>query len=123
MFGWKTTPGVSPGSFLEKKALESLQFCKRAKTTTLFDRGDYRYLTKLVAFFLGEETENFHFRQPGAHHEARFLADCSYLLVICMTQNIISNNDKMQSLVTEEKRRQLKIACTYIACFHAQMFL
>ena len=51
MFGWKTTPGVSPGSFLEKKALESLQFCKRAKTANVFDSGDYRYLTKLVAFF------------------------------------------------------------------------
>ena len=61
---------------------ETAQFCKTALLQGIFQRGDYKYLTKLTAIYLGVEVEKFKFLQPGANHEARFMADCLYLLVL-----------------------------------------
>ena len=80
--------------------MESRQFCKKFMTSNTFDREDYKYLNELVLLFLREELRQFHFRQPGAHYEARFLADCNYLLVIYMNQDILKHYDNMQSLIT-----------------------
>ena len=48
------------------KAIECRQYCKT------FDRGDYKYLNKLVLLFLGEESRQLHCRHPRVHYEARF---------------------------------------------------
>ena len=84
-FSWES-PHIIPGSLLYNLAIEDKEFCITALNRNTFPRGDYRYLCELVAFFLGADRD-FRFRQPGAFHEARFLADCNYLLILYMTQN------------------------------------
>ena len=76
------------------------QYCKKLMNSNTFIKIFKKYLNELVLLFLREELRQFHFRQPGAHYEARFLADCNYLLVIYMNQDILKHYDNMQSLIT-----------------------
>ena len=76
-FDW-SQDAFRPGSLLFKLALDTKEFCITALYKNTFQRGDYKYLCELMAFFLGAELSNFSFKQPGAHHEARFMADCIY---------------------------------------------
>ena len=70
-------------------------------TYNTFDRGDYKYLYELAFLFFGEESMQLHCHQPRAHHEARFLVDCNYLLVIYKNQDILKHYDNMHSLVKD----------------------
>lgn len=114
-FDWER-PEVSPGTLLYELALETKEFCKTALVRGVFQRGDYRYLTELTAFFLGVKVDNFTFHQPGAHHQARFMADSLYLLVMQMTQKHI------QGLSSSDINR-LSLATDYISCYHTLFFL
>ena len=41
-------------------------------------RDDYKELAELTLVLLGENVLNFSFKQPGAHHKARFMANVIY---------------------------------------------
>ena len=105
------TAGKDYTSVLMKKAMDINQYCKKFMNSNTFDRRDYKYLNELALLFLGEELRQFHFRQPGAHMKLGFWQ----IVTICY--------DNMQFLVKDENIEQMRIACTYIACFHAQMFI
>ena len=79
-------PEFCPGTLLHKLLKETLEFCNTALAMSTFERGDHKYLCQLVVVFLGGHIEKFRFKQPGAHHQARWFADCIYLLVIRMTE-------------------------------------
>lgn len=66
--------------------------------------------------YLGGEVTNFQFLQPGAHHQARFMADCLYLLTMQMTRNMNPN-------LCNSSLKMLSQATDYIVYFHAQYFL
>lgn len=113
-FPWKSRFLIK-GSLLHSLAVEAKEFFSTALIRDTFHRRDYTYLCQLVAFFLGAEVD-FRFRQPGAFHEARFLADCNYILVLYMTQNY-------HQILDEENLMNIQVATIYIACFHAKMFI
>jgi hypothetical protein len=84
-------------------AKEALKFGSRALSPETFARGDYRKLCELFVFFyLGGDVPGFHFHQPGACHEARFMADALYILTLRMTQ-------KIANLLNEEEKNMLEI--------------
>ena len=56
-------------------AKSALQYGERALKIGVFARGDYKKLCELMIFYLGGKVTNFHLHQPGACHEARFMAD------------------------------------------------
>ena len=118
-FDW-SQDAFRPGSLLFKLALDTKEFCITALHKNTFQRGDYKYLCELMAFFLGAELSNFSFKQPGAHHEARFMADCIYLLVIQMTQKYHPADSET---VGKNTINHLKVATNYIVFFHGLVFL
>jgi hypothetical protein len=71
-FIWKT---LQVGSPLYEIAKEALEYGSRVLSLETFARGDYRRLYELFVFYLGGDIPGFHFHQPGACHEARFMAD------------------------------------------------
>ncbi|XP_047140548.1 uncharacterized protein LOC124815791 [Hydra vulgaris] len=118
-FNW-TQDAFRHDSLLYKLASNTKEFCTTALGESIFQRGDYRYLCGLLVFFLGAQLPNFSFKQPGAYREARFMANCIYLLVIQMTQ--------MYYLVDSESGNitmlsNLKAATNYIVFFHGFFFL
>ena len=80
-------PEFAFGTLFYNLANETMEFCTTALKANIFDRGDYKYLCQLVAFYLGADLLNSRFLQPGAHHEARFMTDSLYLLAMQMTKN------------------------------------
>ena len=76
------------GSQLYNIAKEALDFGKLDLALGVFGRGDYRKLCELFVYFLGGDVPGFKFHQPGACHEARFMADGLYLLTLHLTKNI-----------------------------------
>ena len=97
-------------------AIKAKDYCEKMMLERKFQRGDYEYLNKLIYFYLGGEIPNFKFRQPSACHEARFMSDSLYILVLFMTSNILELLDESQI----EKFKQLS---NYIALFHGPNFL
>jgi hypothetical protein len=59
-FDW-TQDAFRPDSLLYKLASDTKEFCITALRESTFQRGDYRYLCELLAFFLGAELPNFSF--------------------------------------------------------------
>ncbi len=101
----------------EKKfALEAKELCQNLLEKKSFKRGDYEYLVTLCYIYLGGEVTNFKFRQPGGCHEARFMADSLYILVLNMTHGILN-------ILNETELNQMKTLCDYIAIFHGPYFL
>ena len=76
----------------------------------------YEYLIKLIYIFLGGKIHKFTFRQPSACHEARFMADSLYILVLYMTSDIISQ-------LKEDLKPNFKLLAEYISIFHGIYFL
>ena len=68
-FDWSK---LQVGSPLYDIAREALEFGQRALVTGVFARKDYRKLSEMYVFYLGEDVHGFHFHQPGACHEARY---------------------------------------------------
>src|SRR6218665_538197 len=96
--------GVQVGSELHNMALETLQFGQRALELNAFARGDYKKVCELfvVGLYLGSKVNNFLFHQPGACHEARFLADALYLFILQMTKKLtnIMNKEEEEMVQT-----------------------
>ena len=82
-FNWPQD-AFRPSKLLYQLAVDTKEFTAPHKNT--FQRGDYKYLCELLAFFLGAESPKFLIKQPGAHYDARFMADSLYSLVLQMTQ-------------------------------------
>ena len=72
-------------------------------------------MVKLILVFLGHDVPGFRFNQPGAHHSARWLADCLYHLKITMTSNYTDYD--------EDIMKQIILATEYIVLFHAKFYL
>ena len=87
IFDWSN---LQVGSALHTLSTEALEFGERALAWGTFARGDYRKLCELFVYYLDGpgSVPNFMFHQPGACHEARFMADSLYLLTLQMTQKI-----------------------------------
>lgn len=83
-------------------ALETLQFGQRALELNTFAHGDYKKVCELFVVYLGGEVNNFLFHQPGACHEARFLADALYLFILQMTKKLtnIMNKEEEEMVQT-----------------------
>jgi len=109
-----------PGTVLHQLAMQTKEFCTTALKRDIFARGDYKYLCELLAYFLGADIPNFSFKQPGAHHDARFMADCLYLLVLQMTQKYHPADSET---VREDTLKKLVDATNYIVFFHGIFFL
>jgi hypothetical protein len=109
-FRW-SQDAFRPGTLLHQLAEETKDFCITALKRNIFQRGDYRYLCELLAFFLGADIPDFSFKQPGAHHDARFMADCLYLLVLQMTQKYFPVESE---LVCVDTLKKLETATSYI---------
>ena len=114
-FDWNK-PDFAFGTLFYNLANETMEFCTTALKANTFDRGDYKYLCQLVAFYLGADLLNIRFLQPGAHHEARFMADPLYLLAMQMTKNY-----NKQLSINEIK--MIQDATDYIVIFHCLFFL
>ena len=104
------------GSVLRTVAEEAKTFLTNATTDIVFSRNDYGIVCKLASFFLGVEVQDFKFHQPGACHEARFLADAIYILTLYMTKDI-------SNILTEKEVLQLKDASLFIAICYVPWFL
>ena len=104
------------GGLLWHSVHQTKVYCEVALRRDTFQRGDYKYLCQLVAFFLGAEVPNFQFLQPGAHHQARFMADCLYLLAMQMTSPLNPNLSKDNLDILER-------STDFIVFFHAAYFL
>jgi hypothetical protein len=118
-FNW-SQDAFRSGTLLHQLALETKEFCSTALKRETFQRGDYKYLCELLAFFLGADIPNFSFKQPGAHHDARFMADSLYLLVLQMTQKYHPSDSET---VNAETLKMLQAATNYIVFFHGLFFL
>jgi len=109
-----------PGTLLHQLELETKEFCTTALHSDTFQRGDSKYLCELLAFFLAADLAKFSFRQPGSHHDAGFMADCLYLLVLQMKQNY---HPSKSETVTAYTLNMLKSATNYIVSFNGLFFL
>ncbi|XP_065681034.1 uncharacterized protein LOC101235214 isoform X1 [Hydra vulgaris] len=96
-------------------AKTALKFEETALNENIFKRGDYKNLCQLFVYYLGGYVPGIKFYQPGACHEARFMADAIYLLTLEMTKDI-SNimNEKEKEMVTTAS---LFISLTYCPWF------
>ena len=112
-FNWSK---LQTGSPLYEITRDALEYGQWALKLGLFARGDYRKLCELVVYYLGGHVPDFHFHQPGACHEARFMADALYLLTLRMT-------DKIAKVMNEEERNMVETAAFFVASCHSPWFL
>jgi hypothetical protein len=118
-FNW-SQDAFRPGTLLHQLVLETKEFCTTTLHRETFQRGDYKYLCELFAFFLGAELTSFSFKQPGAHHDARFMADCLYLLVIQMTHKYHTTES---DTVKTDTLQMLLATTNHIVFLHGLFFL
>ena len=78
----------------------------------MFARGDFKKLRELVVFYLGGEVPNFNLHQPGACHEARFMADEIYLLTLKITS-------KIAHVMTEEDKSMVHTLAFFVSICQA----
>lgn len=97
-------------------ALEALQFGQRALELNTFARGDYKKVCELFVVYLGGEVNNFLFHQPGACHEARFLADALYLFTLQMRK-------KLTNIMNKEEEEMVQTSSFFISVCYAPWFL
>ena len=71
---------------------------------------------ELMVFYLGGEVTNFHLHQPGASHEACFMADAQYLLLLQMTS-------KITDIMNQEDRSMVETASFFVAITYTPWFL
>nr|XP_047139144.1 uncharacterized protein LOC105844719 [Hydra vulgaris] len=80
------------GSDLCKLYLKSKKFVTKALEHEIFPRNDYRHLVEYLAYYMNVKSEklnNFHIYQPGACHNARFMAYAIYFLMLDMTSTVV----------------------------------
>ncbi|XP_065658092.1 uncharacterized protein LOC136082603 [Hydra vulgaris] len=112
-FDWSQLQVESPLYEIAKKALE---FGKEALASKTFVRNDYRKLCELFVFYLGGEVPGLCFHQPGACHEARFMADALYILTLRIT-------DKITMIMSEVEKKKIETAAFFTSVWYAPWFL
>ena len=60
------------GTTFHTRVIDTKNFCETALKRDCFQRGDYKALCELLVICLGGHVPGFQFKQPGAHHHARF---------------------------------------------------
>jgi hypothetical protein len=80
------------GSKLYSIYQDAKSYIKYLLENEVFSRGDYNHLVEYIAFYLNIESSrlnDFKIYQPGACHNARFMADALYILALEMTSPVI----------------------------------
>ena len=93
------------GSDLQRIYLESKSFISYALEHEVFSRGDYQHLVHYLAFAMNIKStklENFKIYQPGACHDARFMAYAIYLLMLFITSPVLDYLTESQTEVVEK---------------------
>ncbi|XP_065679805.1 uncharacterized protein LOC136094125 [Hydra vulgaris] len=111
-FDWSQLQVESPLYEIAKKALE---FGKEALASKTFVRNDYRKLCELFVFYLGE-VPGLCFHQPGACHEARFMADALYILTLRIT-------NKITMIMSKVEKKMIETAAFFTSVCYAPWFL
>ena len=62
---------------------------KKFKEDNIFPRADYKELVELSLTYLTGNHDGFRFSQPGAAHEARFMATQLYTFKLFMTRELM----------------------------------
>ena len=113
-YNWKL---LTVGSPLHELACDALKFGKRALALNMFEkRTDYKKLCQLMVFYLGGNVDSFSFHQPGACHEARFMADSLYILTLAMTDSIVN-------IMNMEEREMISKAAFFVSICYGPWFL
>lgn len=113
-FDWSSS--VQVGSPLHCMALKALEFGQHALACDVFPRGDYKQLCRLLVFYLGGQVTGLRFLQPGACHEARFMADSLYILTLQLTQNITN-------FLSDDEIKMLETSSVFILIFYGPWLL
>ncbi|XP_065679118.1 uncharacterized protein LOC136093876 [Hydra vulgaris] len=115
-FDWKAVRGT----FLEKAAQESLNFCQeyitKGKENKDFIREDRNELAELVVSYLSQSSVTL--RKPGAVHHARFLSKALYYLKLQLLSSQIEFVNQNNKLKTE-----IRLISEFIVCFYAKWYL
>lgn len=94
---------LQTGSKLHEVYLEAQSYLKFALESETFPRDDYKHLAYYAAFYLNvksKKLDTFNIWQPGACHNARFMADAIYILMLQITSSVIDYLDeKMQTKI------------------------
>ena len=69
-----------------------------------------------MVFYLGGNVDCFSFHQPGACHEARFMADSLYILTLAMTDSIVN-------IMNMEEREMISKAAFFVSICYGPWFL
>ena len=104
------------GTTFHTRVIDTKNFCETALTRDCFQRGDYKALCELLVIYLGGHVPGFQFKQPGAHHHARFMADCLYLLTMQLTS-------KINSKLNKSEKDMLQMSTDFIVTFYGSYFL
>ena len=101
---------------VQTDAKEALDFGKHALALRALCKGDYRKLCELFVYLLGGDVPGFKFHQPGACHEARFMADGLNLLTLHLTKNItnIMNYEEIDMVQEATYNRMQKVDRAHI---------
>lgn len=73
---------------ISRKANEAIEILKKFKKDGTFPRADYKELLDLSLIYLTGEVDGVKLSQPGAAHEARFMATQLYTFKLVMTRKI-----------------------------------
>ena len=94
-------------------------FVTDALENQTFPRDDYKHLVEYLAFYLNVESDklkDFKIYQPGACHEARFMADSLYHLTLEITSPVLK-------FIPEDRKETLSKTCVLIGLCYAPWFL
>nr|XP_047142900.1 uncharacterized protein LOC124817136 [Hydra vulgaris] len=107
------------GSDLCKLYLKSKKFVTKALEHEIFPRNDYRHLVEYLAYYMNVKSEklnNFHIYQPGACHNARFMAYAIYFLMLDMTSTVVE-------YLTPEKKHMVSRVAFIVVIYYGPAFL
>ncbi|XP_065646356.1 uncharacterized protein LOC136076810 [Hydra vulgaris] len=116
IFDWNK---LEIGSKLHILALAAKDYAKYSLENKIFSRNDYNHLVKYLAFYLGVESDKLKelkIHQPGACHEARFMADALYILSLEMTSTVIS-------FLPDENKKEVETCAFIVAVCYAPWYL
>ena len=107
------------GSDLQRIYLESKSFISYALEHEVFSRGDYQHLVYYLAFAMNIKStklDNFKIYQPGACHDARFMAYAIYLVMLDITSPVLD-------YLTESQTKMVGKLTMIIAIYYGRAFL
>ncbi|XP_065648865.1 uncharacterized protein LOC100212139 isoform X4 [Hydra vulgaris] len=107
------------GSDLCKLYLKAKKFVTKALEDEIFPRNDYKHLVEYLVYYMNVKSEklnNFHIYQPGACHNARFMAYAIYFLMLDMTSTVIE-------YLTPEKKHMVARVAFIVTIYYVPAFL